>query len=147
MKRKALIIGCLALLVAGTAAKEPETLEQLKARADATQGERRPGLCAEVLQREIEVANQLFAAGEAEKAHAMIKEALTYAAKARDSALEQPTKTKPTEIALRKAEHRLNDIRRTLALEDQPEIQAAVDQLAAMRKQLLDLMFAPKRKR
>ncbi len=147
MRSRALIIGCLALLMAGAAAKEPETLEQQKTRADATRGERRPQLCMDVAQREIEVADQLFIAGDAEKAHAMLKEAIEYAGKARDSALEQPTKIKNTEIALRKAESRLNGIRRTLALEDQPDVQSAADRIAAMRKQLLDRMFAPKPKR
>ncbi len=147
MTRKALILACLALLVAAIAAKEPETLEQLKARADAARGERRPLLCMEVAQREIEAADQLFISGEAEKGHAMILEALDYAGKARDSALEQPTRMKSTEIALRKAEQRLNAIRRTLAVEDQADLQTAADQVAAMRKQLLDHMFAPKHKR
>ncbi len=147
MRRKALILGSLVLLVAGIAAKEPETLEQLKARADAATGERRPALCMEVAQREVESADQTFIAGDAEKAHAMLKEAIEYAGKARDSALEQPTKIKNTEIALRKLEQRLNGIRRTLALEDQPDVQSAADRVAAMRKQLLDHMFAPKHKR
>ena len=147
MRRKSLIVGCLALLVAGTAAKEPETLEQLKARADATRGEHRPQLCIEVAQREIEVADRLFVAGDAEKAHAMIHEAVSYAGKARDSALEQPAKIKSTEIALRKIEQRLHNIRRTLALEDQPEVQSAADRIASMRRQLLDQLFAPKHKR
>ncbi len=48
---------------------------------------------------------------------------------------------------MRKAEHRLNEVRRTLALEDQPEVQAAVDQIATVRKQILDQMFAPKPKK
>lgn len=147
MKRKALIVGCLAAVVTALAAKEPETLEQLKARADAATGERKPPLCLEVAQREIEAANQLFITGDAEKAHALIQESVAYAGKARDSALEQPSKIKNIEIALRKIEQRLGAIRRTLALEDQPDVQSAADQVAAMRKQLLDHMFAPKHKR
>ncbi|MBZ5646738.1 MAG: hypothetical protein LAN37_05875 [Acidobacteriia bacterium] len=145
--RKMLIILSLALLVTGAAAKEPETLEQLKARTEATTGARKALLYAEVVQREIEIANQLFTGGEAEKAHALVREAVGYAEKARDSVREHPRRIKDTEIALRKAEHRLNDIRRTLALEDQPDVQAAVDQIAAIRKQLLDLLFAPRHQR
>jgi hypothetical protein len=70
-----------------------------------------------------------------------------YAEKARDAAIARPHKLKDTEIHLRKAEHRLNDLRRTLAFEDQPPVQDAADRIAAIRKQILDVMFAPKPKK
>jgi len=144
--RRALTIWIL-LLTTAAAAKGPETLEQLKARADASSRSRRPLLYAEVVQRDIEEANKLFTDGDAERAHATVKDAVAYAEKSRDALRDQPKKIKDTEIALRRAEHRLNDIRRTLALEDQPEVQAAVEQIAAVRKQILDQMFAPQHKK
>ncbi len=148
MKRNLLILAGLLLLVCGAAAKKKDLpIEELKAKAEAETGDHKPLLYAEVVHREIEDANQLFVEGDVEKAQATIKDAILYAGKARDAALARPHKLKDTEIHLRKVEHRLNDIRRTLALEDQPEVQDAADQIAGMRKQLLDTMFAPKRKK
>lgn len=146
VKRFLPILAGVLLLVSLAAAKD-ETTAELKAQAEATTGDQRSVLYANVVQHEIEDANQLFTTGEVEKAQNTVKEAVQDAEKARDAAIEHSRKIKDTEIHLRKAEHRLNDIRRTLALEDQPEVQAAIDQIAAIRKQLLDVMFAPKRKK
>ena len=145
MKRHRLILWVL-LLAGIAAAKAPETLEEMKARAAAAHPSRQPLLYADIVQRDIELADKLFTDGDAERAHATVKDAVTYAEKCRDVLQTQPKKIKDTEIALRKAEHRLNEVRRTLALEDQPDVQTAVDQIAAVRKQILDQMFAPKKK-
>ncbi len=148
MKRNLLIVAAVLLLVCGAAANKKDVpLEELKAKAEAETGDHKPLLYTEVVRREIEDANQLFIDGDVQKAQDTLKDAVLYAGKARDAALARPHKLKDTEIHLRKAEHRLEDIRRTLALEDQADVQAAVDQLAALRKQLLDVMFAPKKKR
>ena len=147
MRRKLLIIAGFLLLAATAVASKPETLEELKARAEAASNDQKPLLYAEVTHRDIEAANQLFVTGEVDKAQADIRDAVQYAEKARDAAVSRPQKLKETEIHLRKAEHRLNDIRRTLSFEDQPPVQEAADQIAAIRKQILDVMFAPKRKK
>ncbi len=147
MRRNFLIVAAVLLLAAGAAAHKEVPLAELKAKAESATSDHKPLLYAEVVHREIEDANQLFITGDVEKAQSIIKDAVLYAGKARDAALVRPHKIKDTEIHLRKAEHRLNDIRRTLALEDQPEVQDAADQITAMRKQLLDTMFAPKRKK
>ncbi len=140
------LILVLALLPPGLAAKDAQTLEQLKARAASETGSRQPVLYAEVVQREIELAGQQFDQGNSDQAHATVKDAVAFAEKCRDSARLQPKKTKEAEIGLRKAEHRLVDIRRTVALEDQADTQAAIDHIAGIRKQLLEQMFAPPQK-
>ncbi|HVP42330.1 MAG TPA: hypothetical protein VMS96_02800 [Terriglobales bacterium] len=147
MKRNLLVVAAVLLPLLGAAVdKKPLPLQEMKARAESAADSSKPLLYVEVVSREIEDANQLFTTGEVEKAHKMIKEAVQYAEKARDAAIARRHKMKDTEIHLRKAEHRLNDIRRTLALEDQPEVQEAVDRIAAVRKQILEAMFAPKPK-
>ncbi len=147
MRRNLLIVAGVLLLTAGAAAGKAETLEELKARAESASANNKPLLYVEVVHREIEEANQLFITGDVEKAHAMIQEAVQYAERAGNAAIERRHKMKDTEIHLRKAEHRLNDIRRTLALEDQPEVGVAADQIAAVRKRILEAMFAPKEKK
>jgi hypothetical protein len=137
----------LALAIFCGAAKEPETLEQLKARAEAAKGEHQPLLYAEVVQREIEVADKFFTDGDPEKGHAMVKEAVGYAEKARDASRQiPPKKMKDVEIALRKAQNRLHALRRTLALEDQQDVQEAADRISQLRTEILNQMFAPKHK-
>ena len=148
MRRSIAISGLILSVALGCwAGKQPETLEQLKARAEATTGERQPLLFAEVVQREIDAADKLFTDGYPEKAHAMVKDAVVYAEKARDASVALPSKKmKEVEIALRKAENRLIAIRRTAALEDQADLQAAADRLGQIRTEILNQMFAPKRK-
>ncbi len=146
MRRRSLIL-CVLLLAGVAAAKAPDSLEELKARAAAASPSRQPLLYADIVQRDVELADKLFTDGDVERAHATVKDAVQYAEKCRDVLQSQPKKIKDTEIALRKAEHRLNEVRRTLALEDQADVQAAVDQIAAVRKQILDQMFAPKPKK
>lgn len=146
MKRNLCLLVSVILLAALAAAAKEETTAELKARAEAETGDKKSVLYAQVVQREIEDANDLFTAGEVEKAHQTVKEAVRDAERARDAAIAKRRKIKDTEIHLRKAERRLNDVRRTLAIEDQPGVEAAVDQIADIRKQLLEVMFAPKKK-
>lgn len=147
MTRTLLIVATVLLFVSVAGAKKHETIEELKARADARTDDHKPLLYVEVLRREIEAANDLFTSGEVEEAHAMVKDVVLYAEKARDAALAHPRKLKATEIRLRKAERRLDDVRHSLALEDQPQVQEAVERFAAIRKEILDVMFAPKEKK
>ncbi len=145
------LIGTIAVLLVlaalGVAGKKPETLEQLKARAEAAAGEDKAVLYAEVVLQEIEAADQVFTEGDAEKGHALVKESVTYAAKARDACKDlRPKKMKKTEIMLRQAENRMNALRRTLALEDQQDVQEAADNIGKVRSEILGLMFAPKTK-
>ncbi len=140
-------LAVLALAAWCAATKQPETLEQLKARAEATSGDEKPILCALVVLQEIDAADKLFTDGDADKAHAMIHESVTYADKAREASKGlSPKKVKKVEILLRQAENRMNAVRRTLALEDQQDVQEAADQIFKIRTEMLNEMFAPKRK-
>jgi hypothetical protein len=146
-RRIGMFVVILALIATCAATKQPETLEQLKARADATTGEEKPVVCADVVQREIEAADKSFTDGEAEKGHAMVHDAVAYAEKARDASKGLPAKKmKKIEIMLRQAENRMNALRRTLALEDQQDVQEAAEKIAKIRTEILDQMFAPKHK-
>ncbi|HYX70469.1 MAG TPA: hypothetical protein VE825_15140 [Terriglobales bacterium] len=148
MKRNLLILAAVLLpLLCASASKKEIPLEELKAKAESTNSDQKSLLYVEVVRRQVEDANQLYIAGDVEKAQNTVKEAVSYAEKARDAALSRPHKLKDTEIHLRLVEHRLNDIRRTLALEDQPDVQAASEQIASIRKQLLAAMFSPKHKK
>ena len=118
-----------------------ETLEELKAKAGAASGGEKAMLCARVAREEVELANQQFTDGNVEQGHAAVRDAVAYAEKARDAARTSKKKLKQTEIAIGRTAHRLNDISRTLALDDRPTVEQAVKELEHIQDQLLDAMF------
>jgi hypothetical protein len=118
-----------------------ETLEALKAKAAAASGGEQAVLCARVAQAEVELANQQFTDGNVDQGHAAVRDAVSYAEKARDAARTSKKKLKQTEIAIRRAARRLNDIGKTLAIDDRPTVEQAVKELEHIQDQLLDAMF------
>jgi soluble cytochrome b562 len=133
----------LAASLAALAGKE-ETLEQLKARAESARPEERPGLYTEIARRQVEAADQLYAAGKVDAARAAVGDVAAYSEKARDSSVRTGKRLKQTEIGVRKMAVRLRDIKRTLAFEDQAPVQAAIDHLEQLRTDLLSRMFGKK---
>jgi len=142
--RKAASIAIL-LLLALAAVGEDKTLDQLKAeaeRADADQAK----ICAEVAERLISVADKQFNDGESVKGQATVQEILQYATRARDLAIGNRKKMKETEIHLRRCRRALENMRRTLAAEDRPPVEAVEKKLEQFGQDVLDAMFAPPKK-
>ena len=131
-------LSCLAL--AG------ESLAELKAKAAAATGGERAMLCARVAREEVELANRHFTDGDVNQGHAAVREAVAYAEKARDAARPSKKKIKQTEISLGKTARRLNDIGKTLALDDRPAVEQAVKELQHIQDQLLEAMFGEGKK-
>ena len=67
---------------------------------------------------------------------------MTYSDRASNAASHARSKIKNTEIAIRKMAAKLRDIKRGLAFEDQPPVQAAADHWRRLRSGLLSRMFA-----
>jgi hypothetical protein len=122
-------------------AQTGETLAELKAKAAASSGGEQALLSARVAREEVELANQHFTDGKVEEGHAAVRDAVAYAAKARDAACNSRKKLKQTELAIGKTARRLSDISRTLALDDRPTVEQAVKELEHIQDQLLDAMF------
>lgn len=101
---------------------------------------------AEVVRTEVEVADLQFTNGDVEKAQASVQELLQYAQKSLDDARAHRRDLKDTEISIRKAEHRLNDVMHSINLDDQPPLKKGVEDLEAIRKELLALMFPVNKK-
>ncbi len=139
----------LLALVFGSAilstAKE-QTLAELKARAESARPEDRPSLCIEIAHRQLRNADKLYNEGNVEQARAAVDDVVTYSEKARDAATQSRKRLKNVEIAVRKMAEKLRDIRRTLDLEDQPPLDAAVKRLEDIRTSLLDAMFRKEKK-
>ncbi|HMK21509.1 MAG TPA: hypothetical protein VK466_04200 [Terriglobales bacterium] len=139
------IVGLAVLLAMASAmglafAKEL-TLEELKARAETAKPDERAKLCIEIAERQVEAADKLYTDVKIDQAQSAIHDVVSYSEKAVDAASQTGHKLKNTEIALRKMSHRLNDIKRTLAFENQAPVQNAVDVLEKLRTDVLSRMF------
>lgn len=141
-------VSLLALLLGSTivAAGKEETLAELKARAESARPEDRPQLCIEIARRQLRDADKHYNDGNVEQARAALDDIISYSEKARDSATQSKKHLKDVEIAVRKMAKKLRDIRRTLNLEDQPPVDAAVKRLEDIRTSLLEAMFRKEKK-
>ncbi len=145
------LAAALSLVLVATAphalAGAPPSIETLKLKAEQSTDGERGKLCAEIARQLVEVADGYYSQGDVDKAEATVEEILSYAQKARESVRGSNHKLKPTEILLRGAQRRLEDMRRTLAASDQPRVQAAVGRLESIRRELLDQMFGTEKKK
>lgn len=146
MKRTAVIL-MLALMTSGAAsARQEETLEQLKARADAARPEQQPELCTQVAERELKLGLDAFKDSKFDEGHAALREMVSYSGKAQAAASSTGKHIKHTEIKIRQFSTRLHDLKMNVGADDQPAIQDAVDKLEEFRTALLQNMFGKKDK-
>ena len=116
-------------------------LPELKARAESAKPDERAILCIQIAERQVEAADKFYTDGKIDEAQAAIHDVVSYSQKAADSAGQTGHKLKNTEIALRKMAHRLIDIKRALAFDNQAPVQDAVDTLEKLRTDVLNRMF------
>lgn len=130
------------LLLTLAAFADDKTLDQLKAEAEHADNNQAK-VSAEVAEKLVAVANKQFTDGESVKGHATVQEILEYATRARDLAIKNRKKMKDTEIHLRRCRHALENMRRTLAAEDRPAVEAVEKKLEQFGQDILEAMFAP----
>jgi hypothetical protein len=146
MKR---VAATLMLLILGSTlagARQEETLEQLKARADAARPEQRPDLCTQVADRELKLGLDAFKENKVEEGRAAVQQVVAYSEKAQLAASSTGKRIKHTEIKIRQFSTRLRDLKMNVSADDQPAIQEAVDKLENFRTELLHSMFGAKGK-
>jgi hypothetical protein len=143
--RKCFSIAIL-LLLALAARAEEKTIDQLKAEAERAEPGTQGRLYAEIADRLVSVADKQFTDGESVKGHATVQEILDYATRAHDLAIKTRKKMKETEKDLRQCRRRLENMRRTLAAEDRPPVEAVEKQLEQFTEEILEAMFAPPKK-
>jgi hypothetical protein len=145
MRRIAFGIFLLALGSAFGLAKE-ETVDELKARFASARPEDRPELGIRIAQHQLRNADRLYSEGKVEPAREAVEDIVGYAEKARDAATQTKKRLKNVEIDARKMADKLRDIKRTLALDDQPPVEQAIGRLEDVRTTLLKEMFAKDKK-
>jgi hypothetical protein len=138
---------CIFLIaVAASVSANGESVEELKSRLAAARPEDRPGLCVHIAQEQLRAADKFYNDGNVEQARAALLDIVVYSEKARDAAVDSRKHLKNVEISVRKMSERLNDIKRTLAFEDQPPVADAVKHLEDIRTSLLNEMFKKEKK-
>jgi hypothetical protein len=125
--------------------KDQKSVDQLRAEAEKAGGGHQALLYAELAERLVDQADQQFTQGESVKAQATIQEILSVATKARDGGVSSRRKLKETEIHLRLTQRHLEDVRRTLSVDDRPEVEAVEKKLSDFRQDLLNAMFSPRK--
>ncbi|MGC2744494.1 MAG: hypothetical protein WA672_15065 [Candidatus Angelobacter sp.] len=142
------LISIIILLALSLAANsEQKTVDHLKAEAEHAAPEHQGRLYAEIADRLVAVADKQFTDSESVKGHATVQEILQYATKAHDLAIQTRKKMKDTEKSLRECHRRLDNLKRTLAAEDRPRVEAVEKQLAILTEDVLESMFAPPEKK
>ena len=138
-----MIVVSLALAAIG----EQKTVDQLKAEAEHAEPGQQGRLYAEIADLLVPVADKQFTDGESVRGHATVQEILQYAAKSHDLAIQTRKKMKETEKSLRACRRRMENMRRTLAAEDRPRVEAVEKQLEKLTEEVLESMFAPPEKK
>ncbi len=144
MRRRGSIVAFILLGATVLMAAQEESLEALKARAEKATGGDQVRLYMEVASRQLNATDQFYTSGNVEKARAAMNDLVAYTEKASDSAGHSGKRLKETEIQVRKLSKKLADIKRTLSVDDRPEVQAAIDKLEQVRTALLSRMFGSK---
>jgi hypothetical protein len=146
MRRLAICVLLAALATAGWAARD-ETVDQLKARLERARPEERIGLCLQIAHQQLRTADKLYNDGKVEQARAAVEETVMYSEKAGDDAAQSKKRLKNVEISVRKLAEKLRDIKRTLAFDDQPPVEKAIERMEAIRTTLLKEMFRQEKKK
>jgi succinate dehydrogenase/fumarate reductase-like Fe-S protein len=134
------------LSLALTVNAEQKTIDQLKTEAEHAAPDQQGRLYADIADSLVPVADKQFTDGESVKGHATVQEVLQYATKAHDLAIQTRKKMKETEKSLRQCRRRLENMRRTLAAEDRPQVEAVEKQLERLTEEVLESMFATPKK-
>ena len=121
-------------------AKDPETTEQLKARAAAAEENKQPKLYLELAQRQLTDADQAYNTS-ADQAKAILDEAIQSAQKAAETSVKTGKDLKKVEIGLREIGKKLDNLSRSWALDDRPPIKDGMQKVDEARTTLLNRMF------
>ncbi len=144
MKRKTIIVVCLALAFAAAALGEQpleQKIEKLKAEATQAHDGHQADLHMEVARREVELASKRYEGGQAEQGRALMEEATSYAEKATAWAVESGKKLKQTEIKLRKLGEEMQAVKRSTEFENREPLDKMLQRIEHARTELLNRMF------
>ena len=117
------------------------TIAELKDRISNTDMRDRPALCIQICERQLQAADKFYTLGAAAEAQAALADVVSFAALAREYAIQSHKHEKQSEIALRGAVRKLADLKHAISREDQQAVQNAIDRIQHFRDDLLYAMF------
>jgi hypothetical protein len=120
-------------------ARKEETLKELVARAEASKPDQQPDLYMEAADRQRKAAVDAVKASRWEEFGTELQDVVTYCNKAHAAAI-----SSNKQIKIRRISSHLKDIKLDVEVDDQPEVQAAIDQLEQFRTDLMRKMFGGK---
>lgn len=143
--RRIAIISFLFLACSLLAGAKDKSVLELAHEAQAAPIKEQPRLYIDIARTQLDLADKAYSAGNPESAKVAVDDVVEYSGKATDASLQSGNKLKDTEIRIRKMSDKLRDIKRNLNVEDQPEVQGAMNKLEEMRSKLLGKMFEKKK--
>jgi len=117
------------------------TIDELKARVSAAPVSDKAKICVEIAEKQLEVADKLYAADDLDKAQQSLTDVVAYSELARDYSIQSHKHQKQTEIAMRNMTRKLNDLLHALTREEQGPVKDAITRLERVRDDLLSAMF------
>ncbi len=140
--KKLTVTVVLLVLACRPAAADKENLQQLKARAATAGGGKQVELFTRIAEIQVEELDRAYDEGQAEEARAALADVQEYGVKAARTSEATGKRMKQTEIAIRRIAKKLDEIRKTLAVDERPPVNTAIEQLENARTALLHSMFA-----
>ena len=139
------ISGCLLLLSVTVAlARQPETVDELKRRAEAARGNEQVKLYLVLAQRQLQSADEAYNQGKADAGHGAAEDAAASCEKAVTVAVDSHKHLKEAEIKIRELTRKLESLRRSLSFEEREPLQGVIDRMDKARNRLVNAMFGPK---
>lgn len=125
---------------------EQKTVDQLIAEAEHADPGQQGHLYAEIAQKLVAVADKQFTDSQSVKAHETVDQILQYATKSHDLVIQTRKKMKEAEKELRLCNRNLENMKRTLAAEDRPQVEAVQKKIEQLTEEVLEAMFATPKK-
>lgn len=119
----------------------PDRITELKAKVESASEKDRCHDLAELIAEYVKRVDEQVTANNIDQALATTKEINPYADRCKEAATKSKHKLKNSEITLRKAARRLDEISHAVSVDDQPVMRSAVDHIEAARTQILLEMF------
>jgi hypothetical protein len=128
-------------LIPSLAFAHDQALDDLKQRIASAGIAERAALCIQLSERQLDIADQLYAIGDGEKAQAALVNVAAFSEMARDYAIQAHKHEKQSEIAIRKMARKLSDLKHAVAHDEQTQVQDTINRLEKVRDDLLTSMF------
>jgi hypothetical protein len=142
--RRTLAVPVIILLgwVLAATAKPTENLDALKQRIEHASLPDQAKLSVKVAREQLQHVDDLYKAGDSQNARRALEDVASYGVRAANASAESRKHMKDTEIAVRELSYRLQNIERSVDVDEQATIKSAIQRIDKAHTDLLFRMFA-----